>query len=327
MVDDREGWLKQLGRSLTSKNDWYPELEISDTVTRADLKRYFERVRDRIKGDMAFVREPISRYRQWSASLRLLGVVAIGCGILLPAIFADQRTLGTNWLGLTWNLSGLEAAYIAVALGGILLLLDQVFDLTNGWTRLFIAESKLKSVLEELEFDWAIAWSQVTDANIKAEAPKLIEKLQAAARATNVIMHEQKSSWTGAVRTAWEALRTRLEADRGLYQVQIREAEQARARPSTGSINLIITNPLLLKPPVRITLNGEARLSLLVVPSGHVIGNVAPGLHAVEVAAERATGQAPPYVDAKSAHVTAGEAKDFAFTVPAVPIPPPPART
>jgi len=218
MDDQRPDWLKQLGRSLTGTSDWYRKLDIKDApVTRQELFRYFESVRGRIRSDMNFVRQPIKRYRRASSMLRLLGVVGIACGILLPAVFADGRELEPLKGFETWRVSGIEAAYIAVAVGGIALLLDQVFDFTNGWMRLFVAESKLKRVLEELEFDWALAWPGVTDQNIASEAPKLIAKLQAAALASHTVMEEQKTSWATALRDARDALRARLETDRTLY--------------------------------------------------------------------------------------------------------------
>lgn len=188
------------------RSDWFKSLVVKGDFKPATLDSYFDQVRDWIKGDMDFVGGRIHFWYNLSKLIRGLAFLALAAGVLLPIPILK------SWPG--WP-TGLELGYLSIAIGGLVLLLDRTFNISNAWIRLTLAEMKVKQVRYRLDLDWAEKRPRLTEANGGTEGPALIALLRAAADAAHEIAQAQKAAWTTEMTQALAELRRRLDSDRG----------------------------------------------------------------------------------------------------------------
>jgi len=86
-----------------------------------------------------------------------------------------------------------------------------------------------------------------------------------------------------------------------------------------------IANPLLLKGPLRVKVDGKPQPDFPAVPGGFVIRDLPAGPRAIALEAERLAPGGAKYLDEKAVQLVAGEVKDLSFTIPSAPAQPPPA--
>lgn len=187
------------------RSDWFKSLDVTGDFKPATLDSYFGQVREWIKCDMDFVGGRIRFWYNLSKLIRGLAFLAVAAGVLLPI------PIFKTWAG--WP-TGLELGYLSVVVGGLVLLLDRTFNISNAWIRLTLAEMKVKQIRYRLDLDWAEKRPRLTEANGGTEGPALIALLRAAADAAHEIAHAQKAAWVSEMTKSLADLRSRLESDR-----------------------------------------------------------------------------------------------------------------
>lgn len=262
-----------------SNAHWDKPLTIAPTLTPAALDSYFECVQNRLLKDMEYLRVPMRWRRGWSNGLKGAAWLSVAGGILLPSLFPPGAA---NLLGRT----GTETAFIIVAVGGLLLLMDQIFNVSGSWTRLMIAELEVRKVRYELEFDWARRRPFVTEDNVMQEGPILIERLLTSVAAAHAIMDAQKRAWAMELEKAMKALEARLEKDRADLAGARSEEKQRDRKPASGAINVTVGKAEAIKPPLAVLVGGaERRIFESSVPKVFTVPDVPAGNASLELRA------------------------------------------
>lgn len=306
MQDEASGDGRPPGEPGGNALTWFEPLAVKGDFSAATIDGYFRHVQNWLESDMAFLREPIHRWHRRSNRTRGLGFAAVAAGVLLPMPILDP------WPG--WP-DGLQMGYLAVLIGGLVLLLDRVFNVSNSWMRLTLAEMQLKQVRYRLDLDWAKRRPLLTTENAATEGPALMEILRTAMDAGHQIMETQKTTWTTELTQAMDALRSRLDADRtSLEQVRAERARE-RARPATGGVTIKIDKPELLKPPLKIRAGLLPEERVDPVPPIWAMVGLPPGSARVIVEAERVAPAGSTYKAARPVQVVAGEVQETAFNV------------
>jgi hypothetical protein len=286
-------------------DDWFEPLQVKGDFKPETLDGYFGEVRQWLTKDMKFLRRPIAPWRLRSYWIRGAAFVALALGIVLPLPLLPPAYA---------KLTGLEMGYLAVLIGGLILTLDQVFNISNSWMRLTLAEMQVKQVRYRLDFEWSKARPQLTADNGPEVGPGLIDILKAAVDACHEIMETQKESWTNELKQGMELLRSRLESDRiALQQLRTRR-DQEEALPRRGAVNLTLDKPLDLKGPLSVKVGDKERLKLESVPAAVSVNDVSVGLQTISVSAARAA-DGKPFTFMVTETIVAGEAKAVAVPV------------
>lgn len=288
-----------------ARNDWFTSLTVKGDFTPGTLDGYFATVQGWLKDDMIHLRKPIARWRGRSDLIRFTAFVAVALGVLLPLpIFGP----------LAGGPSGLELGYLAVLLGGLVLMLDRVFNVSNSWMRLTLAEMQMRQVRYRLDLEWAKRRPALGADNEATEGPALIDVLRTAMDAGHEIMETQKESWTSELKQALEALKGRLDDDRIALERLRTERRQEQARPKAGAVNLTLDKPGDLKGPLVIKVGEEQKVKMDTVPTRASVNNVPAGLQTITIEAVRAADD-KPFAYSVTDTITAGEVKTITVTV------------
>ena len=284
---------------------WFGSLKVSGDFKPATLDGYFTTVQGWLTKDMRFLRRPIKRRRWISDAIRGLAFIAVALGVLLPL------PIWTSWSSFS---SGLEMGYLAVIIGGLILLFDRTFNISGSWMRLQLAEMQVKQIRYRLDLDWAKRRPLLTEENGPAEGPGLIDLLRAASDASHDIVQAQKTAWTTELTQAVETLRGRLDADRvTLEQLRTRQAEE-QARPKTGTLNLSFDKPELIKGPLKVQVNDGEEKAMNDIPTVFPLKDLPAGDQIIGVTADRATGTTK-FISREAVKITGGEIKAHVIKV------------
>jgi hypothetical protein len=187
------------------RSDWFRSLAVRADFSPKTMDSYFAQVREWLKDEMDFVGGRISFWYNLSKFVRGVAFLAVAAGVLLPIpVFPTPAGWPT----------GLTLGYFAIAVGGLVLLLDRSFNVSSAWVRLTLAEMKVKQIRYRLDLDWATRRPLLTAANGATEGPALIALLRAATDAAHAVSAAQKAAWTSEMTQALAELRSRLEPDR-----------------------------------------------------------------------------------------------------------------
>lgn len=287
-------------------SDWFKSLQVTGNYSPATVDDYFITVQKWLRDDMLHLRAPIVKWRKYSLWLRMFAFFAVASGVLLPLpIFGP----------LSDDVSGLDLGYLAVLIGGLILLFDQVFNVSNSWMRLTLSEMQVKQIRYRLDLEWAKRRAQLTDTNGAVEGPALIDILKSAADACHEIMEAQKLAWTNEVRQGMEALKGRLNADRIMLDRLRTERVQEQARPKTGAINFTIDKPADLKGPLIVKVGDEKLLNLDTVPARPSVSGIPAGLQTITLTADRGSGNGAQFIFMITEEILAGGIKNVAVAV------------
>jgi hypothetical protein len=288
---------------MAKDRDWFKSLDVEGDFSSQALDKCFHYVQEVLKNDMEFVGKRVPFWRRLSYIVRILAFAAVAAGVLLPIPLFDTEPGRPN---------GLELGYISVLAGGLVLLADRTFNISSAWVRLTLAEMKMKQVRYRLDLDWARR-RPLLSTNPAVEGPALVDLLKAAMDAGHDVMEAQKTAWTTEVTQAMEALRGRLDNDRLTLEQLRSQQRQDRDRPTTGAINLTISAPANLKPPLTVIVGDAERIKYDTVPPHLSIGGIPAGLQTIRLKASPATGSAP-FDYSVTEMIVAGEVKPI--TVP-----------
>lgn len=281
--ETRDFWSKAKAWFKGGRSGWFRPLEIVTPLTAGALDKYYEHVRNGLTKDMDFLRRPIAWRRRWSNLIKFVALVALAVGILLPIIQPGEG----DFLFLK-DRTGAEIALVAVAAGGLLFLLDRLFNVSGSWTRLMLAELQVQKLLIRLQFEWAKRRPTITDSNVAAEGVAMIDLLQAASVEANAVMEAQKRTWATELDTAAAALSARLETQQTTLAALV---QQQQAERKAGALNIRIDKPGDLEGPVKIRVNAVDKEGSQTPQASYGVTGVPSGLARVTVTAKR---KAPP---------------------------------
>lgn len=286
--------------------NWFKSLEVKGDFKPETFDAYFKHVQGWLANDMVFVRKAIDEYRPRSDWTRRIAFGALALAVLLPLpIFNPAQ----GWP------DGVKLGYVAALVGGLVLMLDRVFNISNSWMRLTIVELQLKQVRYRLDIDWAKRRPLLTDANGVTEGPALLDILVVALDAAGQIIERQKTTWTSELSQAIDALRARLDADRTRLEHVVSERERDRQSPTTGTLSIKIDKPQDLKAPLKLRVGSLPEEIVDPVPQLWAVVDVPAGVARVEVEAERAGPNGGMFRAALPVPVAAGAIKEVTFTV------------
>lgn len=286
--------------------NWFKQLEVKGDFKPETLDGYFRHVQGWLANDMIFVRKAIDDYRPRSEWTRRIAFGALALAVLLPLPIFDPLE---GWP------DGVKMGYVAALVGGLVLMLDRVFNISNSWMRLTIVELQLKQVRYRLDIDWAKRRPLLSEANGATEGPALLDILVVALDAAGQIIERQKTTWTSELSQAIDALRARLDADRTRLEHIVTERERDRQNPTTGTLSIKLDKPQDLKAPLKLRVGSLPEESIDPVPQVWPIINVPSGVTRVEVEAQRAAASGGTFRAALAVPVAAGAIKEVTFNV------------
>ena len=289
---------------------WDQPIEVVAPLTPAGLDQIYGEVTERIFADAAFLRRPIAMHRELSGLVKVLAWLLFAAGVLLPILVTAEKY---RFLGA--ERSGTELALIAVVTGGLILLLDQLFNLSRSWQRLMLSELQVRKIHQALAMEWQKRRGFVTDVNMPTEGVAMIELLATALRDTHEVMLTQKQAWTSELDQAMADLRANYDMQRGSLDKLVQAQKAEAAKPTTGALNIAIDKPGDLAGEVVLLVDGKEAGKWPAPDSALSVGNVPAGLRVVEVRGKR---KAPPgavFTFAQSVKVDGGAGTAFQVKV------------
>ena len=299
---------------LTSRfrqySSWHKKLPVESPLTPAALDALFDDIDGRLDSDIRFLGLPVRWRRMASNLVKLVAWLLVAAGLLLPVLVVGRATL--PWVG---ERSGSELALIALMAGGLLLLADQLFNLSRSWQRLMMAQMRVMGIRQQLALEWQKRRPFVTDSGMATEGVALVELLAAAMRDNHQVMVTQKQAWADELDAALTELRGKLDQQRGTREQAVQAALEEAAKPTVGAINVAIDKPEDLQGEVRLVIDGKVAASWATPAAALSVGGVSPGLRSVQLDGKRKTPAGAEFHSGQSIEVKAGQAAAFAVKV------------
>ena len=114
-----------------------------------------------------------SKRKRAANAIRAIAFAAFSAGFLLP--LANQ-VVPFSAHAISWG-------YVSFAVGGLVLLFDQLFTISTGYARLRTTEMRLLDVLYTLELEWAAYHGNASTDHV--EAWKILQSASSASRTLN----------------------------------------------------------------------------------------------------------------------------------------------
>jgi hypothetical protein len=297
-------------RRFRQYSSWNRKLRVEAPLTPAGLDKLYNEIDDRLDQDIRFLGLPVRWRRMSSNLLKLLALILFAAGVLLPLLFPERNTL--TWLG---ERSGAEFALVAIVAGGLLLLGDQLFNLSHSWQRLMLSQMRVIGIRQSLWVEWQKRRPFVTDSGMKTDGVALIELLAASLKDTHQEMVAQKQAWASELDAALTDLRGRFDTQRGAIEKAVEAEKEEAAKPTTGAINVVIDKPEDLQGEMKLIVDGKVAATWPTPAAALSVGNIPAGLRSVQLNARK---KAPPGTDfpfGQSIEVKAGAAATFSVKV------------
>ena len=299
---------------LTSRfrqySHWHEKLPVYTPLTAARLDALYEEIDKRLGKDIRFLGLPVRWRRMSSNLLKLLALILFAAGLLLPILFAERSSL--SWSG---GRSGSELALVAIVAGGLLLLADQLFNLSRSWPRLMMSQMRVIGIRQSLWAEWQKRRPLVADTGMATEGVAMIELLATALNDAHEVMVAQKQAWAGELDQALTELRGRLDTQRVAIEQAVEAGREEKEKPTTGAINVVIDKPEELQGEVALLVDGEVARKWPAPAAALSVRGVPAGLRTVELTAKRKTPAGANFTYAQSVEVKAGAAAGFSVKV------------
>jgi hypothetical protein len=299
---------------LTSRfrqySSWNKKLPIVTQLTPAGLDQLYDEIDERLDRDIDFLGLPVRWRRMSSNLLKLLALILFAAGLLLPILFAERNSL--SWSG---GRSGSELALVAIVAGGLLLLGDQLFNLSHSWQRLMLSQMRVIGIRQSLWVEWQKRRPFVTDSGMANEKVAMIELLAAALKDTHQEVVAQKQAWASELDAALADLRGRFDTQRGWIEKAVQAEKEEEAKPTTGSVNVTIDRPAELKGEVKLLVDGKEARKWDSPGASLSVGNVTAGMRNLELVGKRKTPPDEPFGFGQALEVKPGAAAAFLVKV------------
>lgn len=284
-------------------SSWNKSLPVVAPLTLAGLDQLYTEIDSRLDRDIDFLGLPVRWRRICSNLLKLLALILFASGVLLPIIAPDH-----NALEFAGGRSGSELALVAIVAGGLLLLGDQLFNLSHSWQRLMLSQMRVIGIRQSLWVEWQKRRPFVTDSGMATEGIAMIELLAAALKDTHQEIVTQKQAWASELEVAVTDLRGRFESQRGSIETAVKDEKAVAAKPTTGAINVSIDKPGELDGEVKLIIDGKKAGSYAAPGASLSVGNIQVGLRTVEILAKRKAPPEAPFAFSKALEIEAGTA-------------------
>jgi hypothetical protein len=178
-------------------------MEATWDLSAGTLDRYYAQVVNYLDQNIADIRVRRKRFKRPAFVIRALALGFACAGVLLPLLYGPGDFFRSR--------NGVEAGYIAFAIGALLLLVDQVFAISTSWSRLRLSELQLAGLRNDLEFDWAKQRPLLDSAQDKiASAQALLDLLKDAKSKAHLVNESQMKSWISELAEGHSVLSTKV---------------------------------------------------------------------------------------------------------------------
>ena len=260
----------------------FDDVELDDGARRRSLDRLFAAMQARYELEIGWYHTYANRSQGWSRLVRTGAAFFGGASILLVAVGAFADSL--------WPCATLPAANVATisaVVAGLILLIDQVGQITPSYTRWRVAEYRLR--VHRLDFETAFRRAFGAKAEAEIDRNVFNEANSMASEAFGDVMEEilkETESWQQGVEKGLEVLQQRLAKAETEGRTRTKEAaakqeEREREQEAVGLTVVVAkdgrTGPL--KVEIRSALDSSPVASSKVQPGQTAGFAVLPGLY------------------------------------------------
>ena len=247
---------------------------------RAEVAGLFGEMAARVQADMAYYDRLARLYRRAASALMGVAFAGLAVGTLAPLIHAmGVRLWGGGDL--------LAAGYVALAVGGLALVLDRTLLATRNWRRFSVAKLALEALNIRIWLEWSrYELAAHAAAGIEIRPDAVLEQLRAFEAARAEIIEDETQDWSEELKSARAEIERLIDSRKG---APARAGGQLETVPGLGATTAQPGAVRLKLPP------GEASAAHLVVavgdvtreldekPAQIVFGGLSPGAHALRV--------------------------------------------
>ena len=194
-------------------------MQLKYPVTIAQLDILYSESVAKVKTERDFYSRGKGEWRIGTYTARVFAFAGLFIGVAAP--------LTPSWTAKLE--AGSEIGYVALALAGLILALDQVFVLSQTWIRYRNAEMRLNTLIAEAEYKWMRLRSSLTDDSgaheRREEALTLCEKLVMDARR---VVEEETEKWGSQIEAAGTRLGVLLKEQSDIVEKLKKEDEAVR---------------------------------------------------------------------------------------------------
>lgn len=183
------------------------KIEVIEKALPLDIEQAYAQVREGALVQIRSLKVVRSRAKRTSNYLKGAAFVLLSAGIILP--------LGSAVVGAPFEkpirFNPLAAGYIAIALGGLCTLADQVFGFAQNHDRVRLLEMRLVGMLRDLDFNWSLR-RLAASADVAPDPAADLQSLFDFRMAVDRSNATQVEEWIAQRRVSGETLSERLTA-------------------------------------------------------------------------------------------------------------------
>lgn len=247
---------------------------------RAEVAALFGEMAARVQADTAYYDRLARLYRRAASVLLGVAFAGLAVGTLAPLVHAmGVRLRGGGDL--------LAAGYVALAVGGLALVLDRTLLATRNWRRFSVAKLALEALNIRIWLEWSrYELAAHAAAGIEIRADAVLDQLREFEALRAGIIEDETQDWSEELKTARAEIERLIDArkgagGRGGGQLEgVPGPADAEAAPGAVRIKL---------PPGEVTSAhlvvavGDVTRELDEKPAQIVFGGLAPGAHALRI--------------------------------------------
>ena len=228
------------------------------TADLALLDKSFEDTLEKINAKINWYSRHIWPHRIGSTLIRICAFIALAYGILSPLI-RDPHSY--------------QAAYSSLVVGGLILMLDQLFLMTGSWTRYVSAKLALETTADQLTANWRVLRA-AADPDVKPYHTDALKLFAESLSAADAIQAAELTKWQGELETAVKKLAENLDAaqkqvgeKRDKYESEQAEAKKKEEQDAAadkkanqdGALNVTVTATSEALKDLVVSFNGKTQ--------------------------------------------------------------------
>jgi hypothetical protein len=273
---------------------------------RADVAALFGEMAARVQGDVAYYERYARLYRRMANVLLVVAFLGLAVGTLAPLLHAMGLRLpgGGDLLAL---------GYVALAVGGLALVLDRTLLATSNWRRFSTAKLALEGLNVRIWLEWSrYELAAHSAAGIEIRAGSVLDQLREFEAVRSAILEDEARDWADALQSARAEIERLIAARKPPEGAErFGDGERGRVPPADRGGAVRITLPPGEAASVHLVVAvGDITRELDAKPAQIVFGSVAAGTHAVRIRGHE-DGRAVEFEDVVT--VTAGATREVAI--------------
>jgi hypothetical protein len=255
--------------------------EITAVIQSSDIQSSYNYTISHIRERASWYAKRAGVHRFGSALLRLFGFAAFCAGVVQPLLDGSDNY---------------RFAYLALAIGGLILLADQTFMFSNTWVRYIKARLALEAAADQLEAEWKLMCAVMANASpTEQQAMKLLADSTASA---NAIVMSETTQWQGELEAAIKHLSdemTKARDDAATRRAKVeeqaaenrRKAEEKKQQDDNtkkaGSLNLTVSSTKETLKNVEVKIDGKDLRKSDALPTTFGYRELAPGFYHITI--------------------------------------------